>query len=166
MASSSTDLNLPWDIRTFAYVLITSAFGKNASIWVARQKTFLIVPTLRYSLPVQIYLKNGTSRGSCEVSRRLRMNYRHMRSQERPGGHRRHHRSPRRTVDEANRAQRNDGGDAACCGTVVISCMIGIQNTPSHSGRSLRQVGLNRSRCQALGEIGEGGVLVEDHSLW
>ena len=38
--------------------------------------------------------------------------------------------------------------DAACCGTVVISCMIGTQNTPSHSGRSLRQVGLNRSRCQ------------------
>ena len=34
--------------------------------------------------------------------------------------------------------------------TVVISCMIGTQNTPSHSGRSLRQVGLNRSRCQRV----------------
>jgi putative transposase len=28
--------------------------------------------------------------------------------------------------------------------------MIGTQNTPSHSGRSLRQVGLNRSRCQRV----------------
>jgi hypothetical protein len=55
-----------------------------------------------------------------------------------------------------------------CRGIVAISCMIGTQNTASHSGRSLRRGGLNRSRCQrvALGEIGEGGVLVEDHSLW
>src|SRR5580704_10013433 len=42
--------------------------------------------------------------------------------------------------------------DAACCGTVVISCMIGTQNTPSHSERSLRQVGLNRSRYRAYAE--------------
>ena len=37
--------------------------------------------------------------------------------------------------------------DVARCGTVVISCMIGIQNSPSRSGPSLRQVGWNRSRC-------------------
>jgi hypothetical protein len=44
---------------------------------------------------------------------------------------------------------RNVTMDAACCGTVVISCMIGTQNTPSHSGRSLRQVGLTARAASA-----------------
>jgi hypothetical protein len=42
---------------------------------------------------------------------------------------------------------RNVTMEGASCGTVVISCMIETRNTPSLSGPSLRQLGLNRSRC-------------------
>jgi transposase-like protein len=58
----------------------------------------------------------------------------------------------------------------------AVTCLIGTQSSPCPSERSSSQVRSNRSRCGpqseleflcgALGQIGEGGVFVEDNSLW
>ena len=68
-------------------------------------------------------------------------------SREPPGGDRWDHRSPGRGVDEANRPERDHGGMRHPAGLSLSPARSGLEIQLGRSGPSLRQVGLNRSRC-------------------
>ena len=97
-------------------------------------------------------------------------------AREPPGGHRRDHGSPRRAVDEANGPERHHGGIWRAARLSLSTARSRHQVHSSRSGRSLHQVELNdwccrhepelKCLCGALGQVGEGRVLVQGDPEW